>query len=114
MKAHSKNASLISSINQGSSKPFVEAEIFSTPKSVAKSKRPLLADSSMDESISDSKKIRYEDLSSFTDDPELSHLNSLSKETISSVLHRPCEDTTRPHRQARSSVNERQASLSGL
>lgn len=86
LKAHSKNASLINSINQASSQPTTEAEIFSTPKSVTKSKRPLSANSSIDESMSDSKKTRYEDLSSFTEDPELSHLDSLSKEAVSSKL----------------------------
>lgn len=81
-KAIRKNGSLINSINQ----PTTEAEIFYSPKSVTKSKRPLSANSSIEESMSDSKKTRYEDLSSFTEDPELSHLDSLSKEAVSSKL----------------------------
>ena len=93
-KAISKNApllanSLIQGINQA-----VESDIFSTPKNsspkaVNKSKRPLSADSSQDEIMlmSDPKKVRYEKLSSFTDGLELSQLDSLSKEEITSKLH---------------------------
>lgn len=85
-KAHSKNVFLINSMNQSSSQPSPETETFTTPKTSTKSKRPLSANSSIDESRADSKKTRYEDLSSFTEDPELSHLDSLSKEAVSSKL----------------------------
>nr|CAH0104395.1 unnamed protein product [Daphnia galeata] len=59
------------------------------PKAVNKSKRPLSTDSSQDELMlmSGPKKVRYEKLSSFTDGLELSQLDSLSKEEITSKLH---------------------------
>ena len=93
-KAISKNApllanSLLQGINQA-----VESDIFLTPrdslpKAVNKSKRPLSADSSQDELIlmSGPKKVRYEKFSSFTDDLDLSQLDSLSKKEIISKLH---------------------------
>jgi predicted nucleic acid-binding Zn ribbon protein len=100
-KAHSKNASLINSIIQASSQPSIETETLSTPKSVTKSKRQLSANSSIDESMSDSKKTRYEDLCSFTEDPEFSILTHSPKKpsalnsVLLSTLQRP-NTTTSP------------------
>ena len=93
-KAISKNApllanSLLQGINQA-----VESDIFSTPKNsspkaVNKSKRQLSADSSQDDIMlmSGPKKVGYEKFSSFTDGLDLSQLDSLSKDEITSKLH---------------------------
>jgi hypothetical protein len=64
---------------------FGDQDVFSTPNGRNKSKRPLSADNSMDESLSDPKKFRFEDLSSITEDKELSQLDSLNKEAITKL-----------------------------
>jgi hypothetical protein len=93
-EANSKNAPVLANnLFQGVINHSVESEIFSTPKNnspkTANTKRPLSANSSLDESTltSGPKKIRYEDFSSFTDGLDLSQLDSLSKEEITSKLH---------------------------
>ncbi|KZS12012.1 Uncharacterized protein APZ42_023108 [Daphnia magna] len=57
-------------------------EIFSNPNVRPQSKHPLSADNSIEETLSELKKLRYEDLTSITEDKELSHLDSLSKNAI--------------------------------
>jgi hypothetical protein len=92
-KANSKNAPVLANTLFQGVNHAVESEIFSTPKNnspkAAKSKRPLSANSSLDESTltSGPKKTRYEDFSSFTDGLDLSQLDSLTKEEITSKLH---------------------------
>ncbi|KZS07320.1 Uncharacterized protein APZ42_028989 [Daphnia magna] len=86
-KFHSKNTSLIaSSFNQESTPASGDPEIFSTPKPVANSKRLLSPDSSLDQTMFDANKFRHEDFTSLTDDPELSMIDTLPKEAISSKL----------------------------
>ncbi|KZR99443.1 Uncharacterized protein APZ42_004677, partial [Daphnia magna] len=70
----------------GSAPDIGDQEIFSTPNVRPQSKRPLSADSSIEETLSEPKKLRYEDLTSITEDKELSHLDSLSKDVISAKL----------------------------
>jgi hypothetical protein len=77
-----QSSQLASCLVQG----FVDQDVYSTPNGRNKSKRPLSADNSMDESTSEPKKFRYEDLSSITEDIELSQLDSLSKEAITTKL----------------------------
>ena len=81
-KSAMQSTQLASCLVQG----FGDQDVFSTPNGRNKSKRPLSADNSMDESLSDPKKFRYEDLSSITEDKELSQLDSLSKEAITTKL----------------------------
>jgi hypothetical protein len=93
-KSISKNApllatSLLQGINHAVDSDIVSTPKNSSPKAINKSKRPLSADSSLDELMlmSDPKKVRYENFSSFTDGLDLSQLDSLSKEEITSKLH---------------------------
>ena len=65
---------------------FGDQDVFSTPNGRNKSKRPLSADNSMYESLSNPKKFRYEDLSSITEDKEISQLDYLNKEAITTKL----------------------------
>nr|CAH0112040.1 unnamed protein product [Daphnia galeata] len=80
-KSAMQSTQLASCLVQG----FGDQDVFSTPNGRNKSKRPLSADNSMDESLSDPKKFRYEDLSSITEDKELSQLDSLNKEAITKL-----------------------------
>ncbi|KZS05581.1 Uncharacterized protein APZ42_031199 [Daphnia magna] len=69
-KDNCKQSSQIAScLIQGSFPDIGEQEIFSTPND-----------------LSEPKKLRYEDLTSITEDKELSHLDSLSKDAISTKL----------------------------
>ncbi|KAK4024369.1 hypothetical protein OUZ56_009791 [Daphnia magna] len=74
-KDNCKQSSQIAScLIQGSFPDIGEQEIFSTPNHRGR------------QDLSEPKKLRYEDLTSITEDKELSHLDSLSKDAISTKL----------------------------
>lgn len=86
-KINGKQSSQIASCHiQGAFPDFLDQEIFSTPNVRHQSKRPLSAENSLEEALSEPKKLRYEDLTSIAEDKQLSHFESLSKDAINAKL----------------------------
>ncbi|KZS19677.1 Uncharacterized protein APZ42_013841 [Daphnia magna] len=79
--ASNKTAQIINNLSQGAIAAGGDPETFATSTGRNHSKRPLSADSSLEEDQIE-KKICYEDLSSIIEDKDLRLLDSLSKEEI--------------------------------
>ncbi len=77
---------LIQALSQVLPATNAEKEVFVTPRNNSSSKRLLSASNSPDVDDTVAKKLRYSDITSFTEDPDLHDLSSLSRDDITAKL----------------------------